>query len=107
MDGRNARLSRTKGFRRSAVLVLAAGPAAAMLFPVSKAAAQTLVWDPAQTGPGTGVPADGAGTWDTSSSNWYNATPPTAGGSDVAWNNSSGDTAQFGNAYTVTSGLSG
>jgi fibronectin-binding autotransporter adhesin len=96
---------RSRRVRRSGSLALAAGPVMALLLPASKVAAQTLVWDPANTGPGTGVPADGSGTWDTSSSDWYNATPPTTGGSDVAWNN--GDTAQFGNAYTITNGLSG
>jgi hypothetical protein len=105
MDRKNALLGRSKNLRRSAFVTLAAGPVTAMLLPVSNVAAQTLVWDPTQIGPTTGVPADGLGTWDTSSSDWYNATPPATGGQDVAWSN--GDSAQFGNAYIVTNGLSG
>jgi autotransporter-associated beta strand protein len=56
----------------------------------------TLYWDPGHTG-GTG--SGGAGTWDTSSLNWFNGT------ADVPWNNANGDSAVFaGSAGTVTLG---
>jgi autotransporter-associated beta strand protein len=54
----------------------------------------TLFWDPGQSG---GTALGGAGTWDTSSPNWFNGT------SDVAWTN--GNTAVFdGTAGNVTVG---
>ena len=47
--------------------------------------ASTLIWDPTQDLTGNG----GAGTWDTSTSEWLNT------GADFSWNNANGDTAQF------------
>ncbi len=48
----------------------------------------TLLWDPGHTGPASG-PSGGTGTWDTTTSNWFDGT------SDVAW--AAGDTAVFAN----------
>ncbi|EMF0716275.1 autotransporter-associated beta strand repeat-containing protein [Citrobacter freundii] len=51
---------------------------------LSAANASTLIWSP------TGQSSGGSGTWDTSSSAWYNGTIT------MPWNNAAGDSAWFG-----------
>ena len=52
--------------------------------------ADDLVWDPADDGTGAGSTGGTSNTWDTSETNWYNETTPTAG---VAFSN--GDSVFF------------
>lgn len=53
----------------------------------SQAQTTNLVWDPNNNG------ADGAGTWNATSTIWTN---PASGGTDIAWRNSTNDIAVFG-----------
>src|SRR5882757_6063913 len=53
----------------------------------SMAQAQTYTWDPGQTGTAT---VGGTGTWNTSTTNWFNGT------ADAAWPNTTGFVANFG-----------
>src|SRR5580698_6835452 len=75
----------------AAVAILAGGTKAAL--------GQTLTFDPGLTGPSTGTPQDGTGTWDGVTADWYNAAPGTAGGSDVLWPNDGTTIAQFGDPF--------
>ena len=69
------------------VVALAVG---AMFTASGAAMATTLTWDSSGSSPA--APVDGAGTWNTTSTNWSNGT------TDAAWNNTSdsGDIASFG-----------
>ena len=55
--------------------------------------ATTLTWDASGTNPA--APVDGAGTWDTTTARWSNAT------TDVIWPNTGADIAVFGKANGV------
>ncbi|MHB1769183.1 MAG: beta strand repeat-containing protein, partial [Phycisphaerae bacterium] len=87
---------------RKSTAILSAGAAAALLLTglgVSRAVANNLQWNP---GLSTTGGTDGTGSWNASTSNWYD---PTAATNPVAWNN--GDGAYIGNAaasgsYTIT-----
>ncbi len=87
-------------FRWAAVALLAAGAKSAF-------AQQVDTFDPSLTGPATGVPQDGSGTWDGVTAEWYNTPSGTSGGSDVIWPNDGVTIAQFGNPSTTTVGLGG
>src|SRR5690242_17259781 len=80
---------------RSRVACLSAA-VAACLWAVGGASAQTrtLTWD----ANGTDAPlgADGSGLWDTSSPTWVDGDLTT--GTNVAWSNTPGDSAVFGNS---------
>jgi autotransporter-associated beta strand protein len=78
-----------KAYLQWAAIALLAGSSKAVY-------SQTETYDPNLTGPGTGVPQDGAGTWDGATADWYNAAVGTAGGSDVVWPNDGTTIAQFG-----------
>ena len=56
-----------------------------------------LYWDPGHTGPTTGSPSGGNGTWNDSDADWYS--PSLSQSQDVVWNNDNGggigDTAIF------------
>jgi autotransporter-associated beta strand protein len=67
---------------------------------------QTETFDPSLTGPSTGVPQDGPGTWDGATADWYNSPVGTSGGSDVIWPNDGTTIAQFG-APSGTTGTGG
>ena len=89
--------------QKSLVLALAVG---AMFTASGAAMAATLTWDSSGNSPA--APVDGAGTWNTTGTNWSNGT------TDSVWNNTAdgGDIASFGsyvagstnNAGTVTLG---
>jgi fibronectin-binding autotransporter adhesin len=98
--GRNAPKIPQTCFQWAAVVLLAGG--AKSVF-----AQQVDTFDPSFTGPSTGVPQDGSGTWDGVTADWYNSPSGTAGGSDVIWPNDGVTVAQFGNPSTTTSGLGG
>ena len=87
--------------------VLSMGAAAALLLTglgVSSAVASNLLWNPGQSATGG---SDGTGTWNASTTNWYDST---VGTNPVTWVN--GDGAYFGagtggtGTYTVTLGSS-
>lgn len=69
----------------------------AFLTPVwaGSASAATLTWTAT---PAVTPPADGTGTWDLATTNWYNPTT----GSNQAWNNGNLDTATFSVGSTAT-----
>jgi autotransporter-associated beta strand protein len=83
--GRKYRFRTVKALK----VCVAAVAAIAALRGAGKAAAQTLTWDSGGASPTN--PADGGGTWDTTSSKWSN------GSSDSTW--VSGDIAVFGHAH--------
>ncbi len=92
---------------RRSIGILSAGAAAALLLTglgVSPAVASNLLWNPGQSATGG---SNGTGTWNASTTNWYDSTAAT---NPVAWAN--GDGAYFGagtggsGTYTVTLGSS-
>ena len=92
---------------RRSIGILSAGAAAALLLTglgVSHAVANNLQWNPGQSATGG---SNGTGTWNASTTNWYDSTAAT---NPVAWAN--GDGAYFGagtggtGTYTVTLGSS-
>src|SRR5271155_4254363 len=109
-----------RGYRRNVFRILGAGVhapriptscwqwvAVALVAGSGRAiSASTETWDPDNTGPTTGVPADDVGTWGNAASDWYNAAPGTAGGSDVVWPNDGVTVAQFGDPFG-TAGVTG
>lgn len=98
--GRNAPQIPQACFQWAAVLLLLGGAESGF-------AQQVDTFDPGLTGPSTGVPQDGSGTWNGITGNWYNAPSGTMGGSDVIWPNDGVTIAQFGNPSTTTVGLGG
>lgn len=70
------------GIRRFVLIVVA------LIVSADLAKAATYTWD-ADANPANGV-TDGSGTWNLSGLNWFNA------GADIAWPNSLGDVAAFG-----------
>jgi len=88
--------------RTKLILNLAAVGAAfaGIVTPARRLRAATFTWDAGGASPAD--PADGSGTWDTSTAEWSN------GAADSAWNNGDGDTAVFGSSNgaggTVTLG---
>ncbi len=92
---------------RKSIAILSAGAAALLItgLGVSNATADNLTWDPSGSSAG---PSNGGGTWNGSTSNWYDTTSSTG---PVGWTN--GDGAYFGagsggsGTYTVTLGSSG
>ena len=92
---------------RRSIGILSAGAAAALLLTglgVSPAVASNLLWNPGQSATGG---SNGTGTWNASTTNWYDSTAAT---NPVAWAN--GDGAYIGagtggsGTYTVTLGSS-
>jgi len=66
----------------------------AVCLPATAARGADYAWNPLQSDPG---PSDGSGTWDTTTTNWWDA----VGSANVAWPNLTIDTAIFGNGGTA------
>ena len=84
--------SSTVSVRRRLFGLAVAGIAVCLQAAPARAADYT--WNPLQSDPG---PSDGAGTWGTSTTNWWDA----VGAANVAWPNLTTDTAIFGNGGTA------
>ena len=90
-------------FRSSKNLILPAAISAAFSL-IGQASAANLTWDIFGAGPSDGLITGGAGTWDTTVTNWTSD----GGANNIAWNNANNDTAVFGGtggAVTLGTGV--